>query len=98
MGARHRGKRGFDVLKSTNKAGQKISPIKRQPRGDYLLFNYYVVSSFFFTVSIEKLIYENYATFYNYDAEGILVQVKKETERGVSTIKTARSNTKRISQ
>ena len=35
----------------------------------------------------------NYATFYNYDEEGNLVQVKKETEKGIVTVKTARSNT-----
>jgi hypothetical protein len=38
---------------------------------------------------------QNYATFYNYDQEGTLVQVKKETSEGVKTIKTTRSNTKR---
>ncbi|MBC7863960.1 MAG: hypothetical protein IAF38_13370, partial [Bacteroidia bacterium] len=36
----------------------------------------------------------NFATFYNYDEEGTLVQVKKETEKGVSTIKTTRANIK----
>lgn len=35
----------------------------------------------------------NYATFYNYDEEGNLVQVKKETEDGIVTVQTARSNT-----
>lgn len=35
----------------------------------------------------------NYATFYNYDEEGNLVQVKKETEEGIVTVQTARSNT-----
>ncbi|NOQ74895.1 MAG: hypothetical protein GQ574_22970 [Crocinitomix sp.] len=35
----------------------------------------------------------NYATFYNYDSEGNLVQVKKETEEGIITVSTARSNT-----
>ena len=35
----------------------------------------------------------NYATFYNYDEEGNLVQVKKETEKGIITIQTSRSNT-----
>jgi hypothetical protein len=34
----------------------------------------------------------NYATFYEYDEEGGLVRVKKETERGVMTVKEARSN------
>jgi hypothetical protein len=33
----------------------------------------------------------NYATFYEYDDDGTLVRVKKETERGVQTIKESRS-------
>jgi hypothetical protein len=37
----------------------------------------------------------NYATFYNYDSEGGLVQVKQETEKGVMTIKSSRNNVKR---
>lgn len=37
----------------------------------------------------------NYATFYNYDEQGALVQVKKETENGIVTVSTSRSNTKR---
>lgn len=36
----------------------------------------------------------NYATFYNYNSEGKLVQVKKETEKGIITIQTTRSNIK----
>lgn len=34
----------------------------------------------------------NYATLYNYDEEGILVQVKKETERGIMTLQTTRQH------
>jgi hypothetical protein len=33
----------------------------------------------------------NYATLYEYDDDGTLVRVKKETERGVQTIKESRS-------
>ncbi len=33
---------------------------------------------------------ENYATIYEYDEEGALIRVKKETERGVMTIREAR--------
>lgn len=33
----------------------------------------------------------NYATFYEYDKEGTLIRVKKETERGVFTIKETRN-------
>jgi hypothetical protein len=37
----------------------------------------------------------NFATFYNYDEEGTLVQVKQETEKGVFTVSTARGNLKK---
>jgi hypothetical protein len=33
----------------------------------------------------------NYASFYEYDDEGTLIRVKKETERGVKTIRETRS-------
>jgi hypothetical protein len=33
----------------------------------------------------------NYATFYEYDDDGALIRLKKETERGVKTIKETRS-------
>ncbi|HNP53384.1 MAG TPA: hypothetical protein PKK69_02160, partial [Ferruginibacter sp.] len=33
----------------------------------------------------------NFATFYEYDDEGTLIRVKKETERGISTLKETRS-------
>lgn len=38
----------------------------------------------------------NYATFYNYDEEGNLVQIKKETERGIMTIQTGRKNVRKV--
>jgi hypothetical protein len=34
----------------------------------------------------------NYATFYEYDEEGQLIRVKKETERGIKTIKESRAS------
>ena len=36
----------------------------------------------------------NYATFYNYDEENTLIQVKKETAEGIRTIQTTRKNVK----
>lgn len=36
----------------------------------------------------------HFATFYNYDEEGTLVQIKKETERGIMTVKTTRQHIK----
>jgi hypothetical protein len=41
---------------------------------------------------IAELDENNYATFYEYNNEGKLVRVKKETERGVRTIKETKSN------
>jgi hypothetical protein len=40
----------------------------------------------------------NYATFYEYDDDGTLVRVKKETERGIKTIKETRSVLTRYAQ
>jgi PKD repeat protein len=37
----------------------------------------------------------NYATFYEYDEDGALIRVKKETEKGIQTIKEARNNVKK---
>lgn len=37
----------------------------------------------------------NFATFYEYDEEGSLVRVKKETEKGVMTIQETKNHTKR---
>ena len=40
---------------------------------------------------VAELDENNYATFYEYDDDGTLVRVKKETERGIKTIKETRS-------
>ena len=55
------------------------------------------MKSFVYDEDTQRLMAEldenNYATFYEYDLEGGLVRVKKETERGVFTIQETRSNT-----
>jgi hypothetical protein len=40
----------------------------------------------------QQLDENNYATIYEYDEEGALIRVKKETERGIVTIKESRNN------
>lgn len=58
------------------------------------------MKSFVYDPSSQRLTAEldenNYATFYEYDDEGILIRVKKETERGVMTIKESRNNQSKI--
>ncbi len=44
---------------------------------------------------VAELDERNYATLYEYDEEGKLVRVKKETEKGVMTIQENRNNTKK---
>lgn len=50
-----------------------------------------------FTLRLAAQLDENHmATFYEYDQEGLLVRVKKETERGIMTVnESRRSNTKK---
>lgn len=58
------------------------------------------MKSFVYDPSTQKLTAEldenNFATVYEYDDEGILIRVKKETERGVMTIKETRSNQSKV--
>jgi hypothetical protein len=57
------------------------------------------LKSFVYDQASQRLMAEldenNYATFYEYDKEGGLVRVKKETERGVYTIQESRSSTQK---
>ena len=58
------------------------------------------LKSFVYDEDTQRLMAEldenNYATFYEYDLEGGLIRVKKETEKGIYTIQETRSNTAKI--
>jgi hypothetical protein len=58
------------------------------------------MKSFVYNPSTQKLVAEldenNFATIYEYDDEGILIRVKKETERGVMTISETRTNQSKV--
>jgi len=41
---------------------------------------------------VAELDERNYATFYEYDEEGKLIRVKKETEKGIKTIQENRNS------
>jgi hypothetical protein len=60
------------------------------------------MKSFVYDPSSQRLMAEldenNFATFYEYDDEGILIRVKKETERGIMTIKETRSSYRKRAQ
>jgi hypothetical protein len=44
---------------------------------------------------VAELDENNYASFYEYDEEGSLIRVKKETRKGIQTIKESRNNTRK---
>lgn len=60
------------------------------------------MKSFVYDQKTQRLMAEldenNYATFYEYDLEGGLVRIKKETEKGVFTIQETRSGTTKNNQ
>lgn len=60
------------------------------------------VKSFVYNSSSLRLMSEldenNYASFYEYDDDGTLIRVKKETQRGIKTITETRSATQQIIQ
>jgi hypothetical protein len=54
-------------------------------------FNAQMKSFVYDAVNLRLMDENNYATFFEYDDDGTLVRVKKETERGVQTIRESRS-------
>ncbi|HTN06459.1 hypothetical protein [Agriterribacter sp.] len=78
----------FLSLKGTQSKTIYVDDIRVQP------FNSSVKSFAYDAVSLRlmaELDENNYATFYEYDNDGTLIRVKKETERGIQTIKETRS-------
>jgi hypothetical protein len=63
--------------------------IRLQPFTSAMVSNVYDPQTHWLLATLDN---RNFATFYNYDEEGSLIQVKQETEKGVFTVKTARSN------
>jgi len=66
--------------------------VRIHPYSGYLKSFVYNSSNMFLMAELDE---NNYATFYEYDDEGTLIRVKKETERGIMTIKENRSTQKR---
>lgn len=75
------------IIKSTN--GVKLDDIRIHPKAAHLKSYAYDSRSFKLMAELDE---NAFATFYEYDDEGSLVRVKKETERGIATIKESRSS------
>ncbi len=66
-----------------------IDDIRVHPYNSNMKSFVYNPFNFRYTAELDE---NNFATFYEYDQEGKLVRVKKETERGIMTIQETRTN------
>ncbi len=69
-----------------------IDDIRIQPSNSAVITYVYSPDYLWLMAELDE---QNYATFYSYDETGNLVQVKKETAKGISTVMHSRKNTKR---
>lgn len=79
------------ILKRNNSSNFYFDDVRILPAGANMRSYVYDPSTYRLIAEMDE---NNYASFYNYDEEGILVQVKKETEKGVMTLQTTRQNLK----
>lgn len=79
------------TMKATG-ATVNIDDVRIHPKGAHMKSYVYDNKNFKLMAELDE---NAFATFYEYDDEGSLVRVKKETERGVMTIKESRSSYKK---
>lgn len=77
-------------LNNTHSAYIYYDDIRIQPLKSSMISYVYDIITQRLTAQLDD---NNYATFYEYDEQGNLVRIKKETERGVMTIQESRQNT-----
>lgn len=78
------------ITVSLNNSGTQnafFDDLRIQPFNSSMKTYVYHTGNLRYTAALDE---NNYATFYEYDAEGSLVRVKKETERGIMTIQESR--------
>ena len=85
-----KGAKGMTIaLKNTSDASAYFDDIRFLPVNASMKSYVYDPETLRLTAELDE---QNYATFYDYDEEGALVRVRKETERGVMTIREARQS------
>lgn len=85
-----KGAKGMTIaLKNTSDASAYFDDIRFHPVNASMKSYVYDPETLRLTAELDE---QNYATFYDYDEEGALVRVRKETERGVMTIREARQS------
>jgi hypothetical protein len=80
------------AIKSTSDLNVLIDDIRMHPVDSHMKTYAYDDKTMRLMAEIDE---NGFATFYEYDSEGLLIRVKKETERGVMTLKESRSSYKK---
>jgi hypothetical protein len=82
----------YVIIDATGITDMYIDDIRIQPFNSVVTAYVYTQDYMWLVAELDE---QNYATFYNYDETGNLVQIKKETVKGISTVMHSRKNTKR---
>ncbi len=82
------GARAFTLTLDPKGGEAYFDDIRIHPYNSHLKSFVYNPSNMFLMAELDE---NNYATFYEYDDEGVLIRTKKETERGIMTLKEDRS-------
>jgi len=86
----------FRVLFDSDKNEEVFRDILISDASDFETFYHAIMKSFVYDPINGRMKAEldenNYATFYEYNNEGQLIRVKKETESGIVTLKESRSS------
>jgi hypothetical protein len=80
---------GLTILVKPSDASVYIDDIRIHPFDSHMKTYVYDDKTMRLMAEIDE---NGFATFYEYDDEGLLIRVKKETERGIMTIKETRSS------
>lgn len=79
----------IDLVNDNTTIPAYFDDIRINPYNSNMKSYVYDPETFWLTAELDD---NNYATFYEYDKQGILMRIKKETERGIMTIQESRSN------
>lgn len=88
------GSGGLSVTLECDNDACFFDDIRMFPKSGSMKSYVYDPTTLRFTAELDE---RHYATFYEYDGEGKLVRVKKETERGIMTIQETRYNSSKLS-
>lgn len=84
---------GINLVNGSSNLDSFFDDIRIHPYNASMKSYVYDFETFWLTAELDD---NNYATFYEYDKEGQLIRIKKETARGIMTIQESRSSNPKV--